>query len=54
MSTGLGLGLLTWIALASDSYAEALKYSEQSFIAAVTPYDRQNAINGKGNALAGR
>ena len=36
-STGLGLGLLTWIALVSDSYAEALEYSEQSLAVAVTP-----------------
>jgi hypothetical protein len=36
-STGLGLALLTWIALVSDSYAEALDYSEQSLAVAVTP-----------------
>jgi class 3 adenylate cyclase len=50
-STGLGLSLLTWIALLSDSYAEALKYSEQSLAVAVVPWDRQNSINGKGCAL---
>ena len=49
-STGLGLSLLTWIALLSDSYAEALKYSEQSLAVAVVPWDRQNSINGKGCA----
>ena len=50
-STGLGLNLLTWIALTSDSYAEALEYSEQTLAAAVTPLDRNGAINGKGCAL---
>ena len=33
-STGLGLGLLTWMALISDSFAEALEYSEQSLAVA--------------------
>ena len=42
-STGLGLNLLTWIALMSDSYAEALEYSEQSLAVAVTPLDRNAA-----------
>ena len=50
-STGLGLALLTWIALMSDSYAEALEYSEQSLAVAVTPLDRYTALNGKGCAL---
>ena len=50
-STGLGLGLLTWIALVSDSFAEALDYSEQSLAVAVTPWDRSAAIDGKGCAL---
>ena len=49
--TGLGLAILTWIALISDSYAEALDYSEQSLGVAVTPFDRNLAINGKGCAL---
>ena len=40
-STGLGLALLTWIALLADSYAEALEYSEQSLRVAVTPFDRE-------------
>jgi hypothetical protein len=35
----------------SDSYAEALAYSEQSLVTAVTPFDRSNATNGKGCAL---
>ena len=50
-STGQGLALLTWIALTSDSYAEALEYSEQSLAVAVTPFDRGAAVNGKGCAL---
>jgi hypothetical protein len=50
-SVGLGLALLTWIALVSDSYAEALEYSEQSLSLAVTPFDRMTAENGKGCAL---
>jgi hypothetical protein len=43
------LALLTWIALVSDSYAEALDYSEQSL--GVTEWDRKASINGKGCAL---
>jgi class 3 adenylate cyclase len=50
-STGLGLALLTWIALVADSYAEALEYSEESLAVAVTAFDRNAAINGKGGAL---
>lgn len=50
-STGLGLALLSWIALISDSYAEALEYSEQSLAAAVAPIDRSFALPGKGCAL---
>jgi class 3 adenylate cyclase/tetratricopeptide (TPR) repeat protein len=50
-STGLGLALLTWIALVSDSYAEACEYSEQSLAVAVTPLDRSYALNGMGDAL---
>ena len=50
-STGLGLALLTWIALVSDSYAEALDYSEQSLAVAVTPFDRSTATSAKGCAL---
>jgi hypothetical protein len=38
--TGYGLLLLSMIALLSDSYAEALEYSEQSLAVAVTPFDR--------------
>jgi tetratricopeptide (TPR) repeat protein len=51
-STGLGLCVLALIALLSDSYAEALEYSEQSIAVAVTPFDRETAINIKGCALA--
>jgi class 3 adenylate cyclase len=50
-STGFGLALLTWISLVSDSFAEALQYSEQSLAVAITPFDRGLAINGKGCAL---
>ena len=50
-STGLGLALLAWIALMSDSYAEALEYSERSLAVAVTPWDRNMATIGKGCAL---
>lgn len=50
-SSGLGLALLTWIALMSDSYAEALDYSEQSLEAVVTEWDRKVAVNSKGCAL---
>jgi hypothetical protein len=47
-SVGLGLGLLTWICVASASYAEALEYSDQSLAAAVTPADRYSALAGRG------
>jgi hypothetical protein len=50
-STGLGLWLLTWIALLSDSYVEALECSEQSSAVVITPLDRYNAIGAKGCAL---
>jgi tetratricopeptide (TPR) repeat protein len=50
-STGIGLWALTWIAIASDSYAEALEYSEQSLALAITPFDRELATGGKGLAL---
>ena len=49
--TGLGLGLLGWIALTFGSYAEALEYSEQLLPAAVTPWDRESATLLKGCAL---
>jgi hypothetical protein len=50
-STGYGLYLLTWIALISDSYAEALEYSQQALAVAVAPFERNGAINAKGCAL---
>jgi class 3 adenylate cyclase len=50
-STGLGLSILAWIALASDSYAEALEYSERCLTVAITPFDKGGAISGKGAAL---
>jgi hypothetical protein len=50
-ATGLGLGMLTWIALVSDSFAEALEYSEQSLGLVATPWDRNATINAKGCAL---
>ena len=40
-STGLGLGLSALIALTSDSYAEAVDYSEQALSVGVTPWDRE-------------
>ena len=42
-SMGVGLWLLTWAALASDWYAEALDYSEQALAVAVTPLDNDIA-----------
>ena len=50
-STGLGLWLLSWIALFADSYVEALEYSEQSSAVAITPFDRYVPIVAKGCAL---
>jgi class 3 adenylate cyclase len=50
-STGLGLALLTIIAMVFDSYAEALDYSEQALAVAVAPIDRNIARVGKGVAL---
>jgi hypothetical protein len=50
-STGLGLSLLAWIAQISDSYVEALEYSEQSLAVAVTRSDRITANAGKASAL---
>jgi len=50
-STGLGLCVLALIALVSDAYAEALEYSEQSIALAVTPFERETALNIKGCVL---
>jgi hypothetical protein len=49
--TGLGLALLTIIAMVFDSYAEALDYSEHGLAVAVTPFDRHTALVGKGCSL---
>ena len=50
-STGFGLNLLGLIAMLSDSYAEALEYSEQSLSLAVTPWDQSAATVAKGCTL---
>ena len=50
-STGLGLWLLGSIAIVSDSYTEALEYSEQAFAVVVTQYDRLAALAGRAIAL---
>jgi class 3 adenylate cyclase/tetratricopeptide (TPR) repeat protein len=50
-STGFGLSLLALIAMVTDSYAEALEYSEQSLAVAVTPFDRVTASTCKGCSL---
>jgi class 3 adenylate cyclase/tetratricopeptide (TPR) repeat protein len=50
-STGFGLWLMTIVALVSDSYAEALEYSEQSLATVITPVDRNLALSSKGSAL---
>ena len=50
-STAIGLWLLTWIAIVSDSYSEAVEYSEQALAVAITPIDRKNASGVKGCAL---
>ena len=50
-STGLGLALLSWIAVVTDSYAEALEYGERSLAVAITPWDRGTANNAMASAL---
>jgi hypothetical protein len=50
-STGLGLSVLALIALLSDSYDEALEYSQRSMEVAVTRQDRETAVKIKGCAL---
>jgi class 3 adenylate cyclase/tetratricopeptide (TPR) repeat protein len=50
-STGFGLWLMTIVALVSDSYAEALEYSEQALATVITPVDRNLALSSKGSAL---
>jgi hypothetical protein len=50
-STESGLRLLSMIALASESYTEALEYGEQSLALAVTPVDRLTTRGMKLSAL---
>lgn len=50
-STGFGLAVLAWIAFFSNSYAEALEYSERCLTVAITPFDKGFAIGCKGAAL---
>ena len=50
-STGLGLHVLMWIALVSDSYNEALAYSEHSLATAIASLEVDGALVGKGCAL---
>ena len=51
-STGFGLNLLGHVAIACDSFADALEYSDQSLSVAVTGWDRVAASIAKGMALA--
>jgi hypothetical protein len=46
-ATGLGLYFLSWIALIFGSYGEALDYSERSLAVALTPLERNGAINAR-------
>jgi tetratricopeptide (TPR) repeat protein len=50
-SIGLSFLLLSMIALASGSYAEALEYNEQSLSVAITPNEQINASGGRAWAL---
>jgi len=50
-STGYSLLLLSIIAVMSESYPEALEYSEQSLAVAVTPFDRNLSTAFKLSAL---
>jgi tetratricopeptide (TPR) repeat protein len=49
---GMGMGILGWIALASDDYGKALNYAEECLRIAYTPQERMNALGVKGAALA--
>jgi class 3 adenylate cyclase/tetratricopeptide (TPR) repeat protein len=51
-SIGFWLNLLGFVAVACDSYADALEYSDQSLSVAVTGWDRAAASIAKGMALA--
>ena len=46
-STGLGLSLLTLIAMVSNSYAEAWSAEEQALAVAITPLDKHMATRGR-------
>ena len=50
-ATGFGLYLLAWIALISNSHAEALEYCEQALPAAITPLEQNGVMNAMGCAL---
>ena len=50
-SIGLGFALLSFIAVVSGLYAEALKYCEQSLSVAITPLERIFASALKAGAL---
>jgi hypothetical protein len=50
-STGQGLTLLSWIAVGSGSYAEALEYSEQALSVAITENEQISASGAKAAAL---
>jgi hypothetical protein len=47
-STGGGLAILTWVALMSDSYAEAVHYSEQALSVAIAPQDSEYGSHRQG------
>jgi hypothetical protein len=49
---GMGMGILGWIALASDDYGKALSYAEECLQIAYTPTERMVALGAKGAALA--
>jgi tetratricopeptide (TPR) repeat protein len=50
-STGMALSLLSFIALGSGSYPEALEYSEQSLSVAIADNERNLAFGAKASAL---
>ena len=49
--TGMGMGVLGWIALTSDDYGKALTCAEECLQIAYTPQERMNALGVKGAAL---
>jgi class 3 adenylate cyclase len=49
--TGMGMGILGWIALTSDDYERALHCAEECLQIAYTPQERMNALGVKGAAL---